>query len=318
MLMSKHSFLLSMALLGAVFSPSLIARMPRTKAHRPIACNTVTISPHIQLENDILLDAFLPVLKLNERLKLHFYRCPKRKVTVGYGSNVEKNPDLLTGVTIFHSGKPLNPNQKRLFLSSFATKTDRELQQYRISVKDANRLMNVFARRAITSIAQHFTDPKTNQSFFYDMPLCMQALCLDIFYDVGEDGFKEYKKFRAALKAKNYELALKESVVYTDKKTRHTHKEREYRKKRMMAVMRIAQKYADKPIGDIARYIQQDNTLHRLPNYSRSALEQQLSIEKNLAIAEKAHIILMKKRRLKVLSRTAMPTISDRLSRQKG
>ena len=294
-----------MALLGTFFSGPLSAATLRTGTAKSIAGRTATALPINQSEKDILLDAYLPILKLNEQLKLHFYRCSKRKVTVGYGSNVEKNSGLLTNVTIFYSGKPLNAAQKKLFLSSMTSKTDAELKQYTISAHDAEKLMRTFAENAITKISQTFTDSKTKKSSFYDLPLCMQALCLDIFYNVGEEGFKGYKKFQAALKAKNYTQALKESVVYTNKTLRKTNKEREYRKKRLLAVMQIVQKYANNPAGDIIHHVQQDNARHQLPNYPQSVLDQQLSIEKGLATAEKAHMMLMQKRAQKALTKVA-------------
>jgi len=170
-----------------------------------------------------------------------FYHKTGDKVTVGYGVNVEANGELLSDIPIYHAGKKLSDPERKAFLDSMTKKDKKSLEQYTISSKDAEYLGKKAMLKEIRNAARFLTREGSKSTFLYDLPFCMQAMAVDICYNVGGGKFQKYKNFKAALLARDYDKALAESVVYTDKKTKATNKKREWSKKRLVDIMRLVQ-----------------------------------------------------------------------------
>jgi len=178
----------------------------------------------------ILTRAYLPLMKLNEGEKLYFYRCTAKKVTVGYGSNIQDNPNLLKGVTVYLNKTPLSDTQRNDFLKNCTSMSDTDLKKYTITRQDAEKM-------ALKSTAQCVLDLKQVPSLKYDLlPLSMQLMCLDIAYNVGKGGFLKYQNFCKWLNAGNFKKALSESTVYTDVKTHKVNQFREDRKQLLFEI----------------------------------------------------------------------------------
>jgi hypothetical protein len=122
-----------------------------------------------------------------------------------------------------------------------------KLAKYTIQPQDAKKLADRGMRYFIGQLESRFKNPKTNQSCFFDLPFCMQGLALDIMYQIGPGKFDQYKKFKAALLARDFETAVKESKVYIDKKAKTVSLDRERRKKRLLRVMKITQAHKNNP-----------------------------------------------------------------------
>lgn len=200
---------------------------------------------------DILWRAYFPMLKQNEGEKLTFYRCAQNKATVGYGSNVQSDPKQLDGITVCYRGKPLSAGQRALFIKGLKNKTAKDLAKYSISRADAEKMAKRTACAAIKSLEKTFTGIR-----FLDLPVPMQALALDIFYNVGNAAFAKYKKFRKALETNNFVQASSESTVYIG--AGKTNKARERRKKRLLNLTQIIQKNANKPLKTIQELVARD------------------------------------------------------------
>ena len=214
--------------------------------------------PGLWYDRRLLIDSFFPMLEMNEKEVLHFYRDTKKKITVGYGSNVQANPSLLSNVTIYHKKKKLTPEEKKVFLSTMASKSKSDLSNYHISQDDAKKMATTTMDQFLTSLSTTFTNPKTKKSFFFELPLCMQALCLDIIYNVGSDGFAKFVKFKKAITARDFSTATKESLVYTDVKNKKFNKNRERLKKRLIRIMKIVQDNFQKKSPQIFASLQAD------------------------------------------------------------
>ena len=61
--------------------------------------------PSHSADSDLLWRSYFPTLKQNEGERFNFYRCSNKKLTVGYGCNIEENQDLIKDIVIFHKGK---------------------------------------------------------------------------------------------------------------------------------------------------------------------------------------------------------------------
>ncbi|MBR6412839.1 MAG: hypothetical protein IKS41_06755 [Alphaproteobacteria bacterium] len=259
---------------------------------RPAPAPKTAASPAPQQKplssGSLLIDSYLPILKVNEGKSLHFYHKKGDKVTVGYGTNVESNPGYLSGVPIFCNGKVLTPVERRTFLATMAAKTKDDLAKYSIRASDAQKMAIMGMRDAILSLVSTFATPR-DKNFFHNLPLCMQALCVDVFYNVGRGNFEKFPKFQSAIRRKDFDEAVKESVVYVDKETRQTNKKREWMKKRLLAVMRVVQANPAVKTDALTQIIEQDyirNTPLTTRVLGRSNLEGELS----MARGEWAHL----------------------------
>ena len=207
---------------------------------------------------ELLIKFYLPMLKRSEAKSwslstllddgtkddetpqtFSFYHKSGDKVTVGYGVNVEAHPELLDDIPIYHYGKELLPEERKKFLADMTKMERGPLEQYTIKAEDAEYLSKKAMLKIMRSTQRILADEKAGKVSLYDLPFCMQALAVDVCYNVGEGKFWTYKKFKAALKERNYEKALAESVVYTNKETKAVNKKREWAKKRLLAIMRI-------------------------------------------------------------------------------
>ena len=238
MSISRRQFLTGLA---GLFAATTFAQASPQKGTTPPA-PTVSAEPPAKLpgmEYDIklLTDSFFPMLRLNEGESFKFYKDSKGIVTVGYGSNVQGNPKRLAGVPVYFQGKPLSAEARKLFIATMKDKTPWMLSQYSITKADAVKMAHADMKKSILHLRRVFSDPKTKQSYFFDLPLCMQALCLDVLYNVGAAKFEKFIKFKGALKNRNFALATRESKVYTDKSKGAVNKGRERRKNRLFRIM---------------------------------------------------------------------------------
>ena len=273
---------------------------PAKPAAKPVQ-RTTTLPSSDLLKGRLLIDSYLPILKVNEGEKLNFYHKPGDKVTVGYGTNVESNPSYLSDVTIYYRGKPLMPAGKKVFLATMAKKNQTDLAQYTITAEDAKKMAIRGMRDSIPKLAKVFATPK-NPASFYGLPLCMQALCLDIFYNVGSANFEKFKKFKAAIQRQDFDTAVKESVVYVDKKKKTTNFKREWMKKRLLAVTRLVQKNSNLRADALERLVTQ-NYEQTTPLSVRILQRSNLKGELSMAIGELTQIRLQ--RREKERARTS-------------
>ena len=289
--------------------------------------------PVVPKDVQLLMESFFPILKLNEGEKFCFYLCAKDKVSVGYGTNLEANPHL------YHNGQKLsmeesikayvqmnkmsaNLAEMKKAKNKKAYKKEKKqvetkLAQYTIQPQDAKKLADKGMRYFIGQLESRFKNPKTNQSCFFDLPLCMQGLALDIMYQIGPSRFANYKKFKAALLARDFETAVKESKVYIDKEAKTVSLNRERRKKRLLRVMKIAQAHKNNP-NAIPQLICQDynatvpavsiRTKWGIPYpYFEKALNRNpdLACELSMAQGEYCHIKLCQKKALEAIKSKA-------------
>ena len=192
-------------------------------------------------DKDLLISSFFPMLAMNEKEVLYFYRDKNKNVTVGYGSNVQSDRSLLSDVSIYHKNKKLTAQEKKKFCDTMTSKSDADLADYTVLRDDAKKMAKVKMNQFITELSTIFSDVKTKKSFFFDIPLCMQALCLDIMYNVGITGFSKFVKFREAVGRRDYVTATRESCVYVNTQQKITNQHRERRKQRLIRIMNIVQ-----------------------------------------------------------------------------
>ena len=174
------------AAIGLAATPG-IARAMKPAPQAPKANSNGVLTQ--KYNEDLLIDSFFPTLAQNEGERLHFYRCARKKVTIGYGTNVQDNPSALTGVSVLHKGQVLTPAQLKSFLDSMKDLTKAQLKKYTVSKTDAKKMAVTGMRTQIQELARRLTDDKTKKSIFFGLPLCMQALCLDISYNIGIEKF---------------------------------------------------------------------------------------------------------------------------------
>ena len=263
---------------------------------------------HRDYDDQLLLDSFIETLKLNEGLRLHFYRCTSEKVTVGYGSNVQANTNLLNGVEIYHQGQALDPVARKNLLKNLKTLPNTELATYTIKEKDAANMAKKFLKASIPEVCEFLCPDRSNQTFFYNLPLCMRALALDIFYNLGETKFQEYKKFRTALRHKDYDKATDESLVYTDTKKKKVNKERERRKHQMRDIMCFVWKRSDRPTSEILAELEADCLKRLQSQMDPASCQRELKCEKLLAIGEIEQMKRQRQRSQAILSRKVPET----------
>ena len=187
-----------------------------------------------------------------------FYHKTGDKITVGYGVNVEANGELLSDIPIYHSGEKLSDTERTVFLDRIKKKTPTNWDQYAITREDAEYLGKKAMLKEIRNAARVLTRDGSKNTFLYELPFCMQAMAVDICYNIGGSGFREYKKFKAALLARDYDKALSESLVYTDKKKKTFNKKREWSKKRLLKIMRLVQGNSSLGEEKIRTLLQQD------------------------------------------------------------
>ena len=204
-----------------------------------------------------------------------------------------------------------------------------KLAQYTIQPQDAKKLADRGMRYFIGQLESRFKNPKTNQSCFFDLPLCMQGLALDIMYQIGPSRFANYKKFKAALLARDFETAVKESKVYIDKDAKTVSLNRERRKKRLLRVMKIAQAHKNNP-NAIPQLICQDynatvpavsiRTKWGIPYpYFEKALNRNpdLACELSMAQGEYCHMKLCQKKALEAIKSKASEKKVDLTSQRR-
>ena len=272
--------------LGLLASTALVgcsegAVLPKKTSRTPTG-----LSP----QEERLVKYFFPMLKRNEDNKKEdappadfpFFHKKGDKVTVGYGVNVEDNHALLGDIDIYHGGKKLSDTEKQTFLDNITTKSNSDLEKYTIKAEDAEYLGKKALVAEIRNTARILTDPN-NKPFLQDLPFCMQALAVDICYNVGQGKFRNYKKFRAALLARDYDKALSESVVYTNKETKDTNKRREWSKKRLVDIMRLVQRNASLGKGKINQILQQDYNANT--SFVRQAMNRHTKFSHEILIA---------------------------------
>ena len=265
--MNRRDFIkgiLALTALTGMSGTKLLAAVP-APAKQPAPAKEQTPKPQKEItppgpeyDRSLLINSFFPMLEINEKEVLHFYRDCKKKITVGYGSNVQANSSLLSNITVFHKGKPLTAEEKKAFLEQMTAKSDRNLSGYRISRKDARKMAKSMLEGFVTKLTTIFTNPKTKKSFFFDLPLCMQALCLDVMYNVGTTGFAKFVKFQKAMTDRDFKTATREALVYTDAKKKTTNKNRERLKKRLIRIMRLVQDNSQKSFPEIYASLQED------------------------------------------------------------
>ena len=264
--------------------------------------------PNLAAKEKILMDSFLPILKVNEGESFSFYHRSGDKVTVGYGTNVEDNIRYLDNVPIFFKGKELSAEERRAFLSTMTSKSNSDLAKYTIRPADAEKMARRGMKEAISDLAQVFKNGN-GTSAFYDLPLCMQALCLDVFYNVGRGNFAEYKKFQAAIRERRFDSAVKQSIVYVDA-DKHTNLKREWMKKRLLAVMRLVQAHPTLQPMLIKKLVEQDYN-RSTPATTRTLKQSNLAGEISMALGELA-LIRLRQQEGRVVAKSNLTPKSDR------
>ena len=267
------------------------------------------VSAPAPTKGQLLIDSYLPILKVNEGESLTFYHKTGDKVTVGYGTNVESNQGYLSDVSIYFKGKALTQEQRKTFFKEMAAKTQDDLAQYSITAADAKKMAVKGMREAITSLEKTFATAK-KADFFHSLPLCMQALCLDVFYNVGKDGFKKFSKFQAAIRGQNYDEAVKQSVVYTNTAKRTTNIKREWMKKRLLSVMRIVQANPKITPSALTQLITRDYE-QKTPLMMRLLQRSNLAGELSMAKGELTHLQQQSKQKAKTPATKPAPSFKD-------
>ena len=228
---------------------------------------TLDIDPTAPKEVQLLMSSYFPMLRLNEGESFTFYRCPAGKVSVGYGTNLEANPSWFKNVSLYKNGEKLSEKESEDVLAKMKKMDKDTLKYYAVSPEDALKLAGKGMRCFIEALEKQLVNPKTKKSILFDLPIPMQALALDVIYNVGpgmvnsqtgkSSGFKSYKKLKEALIARDFNKATEEAKVYVDRKTKAVNLDRERRKKRLVRVMRIVHAYKEAP-SKIAVALQKD------------------------------------------------------------
>lgn len=247
--MSRRQFLKGLFGTGAVLATGAVAYRVSKNSKKPLP----DLNPKLEIadETQLLMDSYFPLLKLNEGENFSFYRCARKKVSVGYGTNFEANPHWFRDIPLYYKGKKLSQKEAINVYTKMTKMSDEELENYTIQPQDARALADKGMKFFIGKLQDQIQNPKTKESVFFELPLCMQALALDVMYNVGvgyysekekkHKGFMAYKKFKAALLSRDFETAMKESKVYVDKNAKTVNLNRERRKKRLYRVMKIVQ-----------------------------------------------------------------------------
>lgn len=263
--MSRRQFLKGLFATGAVLATGTTVYQVSKNSKKPLP----NLNPKLEIEDEtqLLMDSYLPLLKLNEGENFSFYRCARKKVSVGYGTNFEANPHWFQNIPLYHKGKKLSQKESLNVYTRMTKMTDDELENYTIQPQDAKALADKGMKFFIEKLQNQIQNPKTKKSVFFELPLCMQVLALDVMYNVGvgyysekektHKGFMAYKKFKAALLSRDFETATKESKVYINAKDQTVNLNRERRKKRLYRVMKIVQANKNN-LNAIPRLIYQD------------------------------------------------------------
>lgn len=300
--MNRRSFLKGLLALGvSTVLPAgqkLMAAEPVPRKKSIIKSTQNLSASEFSRDQELLISSFFPMLIINEKEVLHFYRDKKENITVGYGINVQSNNTILSDVVIYHKNKKLNATEKKSFLDTMTSKSDSDLSDYTVSRDDAQKMAKLKMNQFITKLSSVFSNSKTQKTFFFDIPLCMQALCLDIMYNVGVTGFSKFVKFKEAIRKRDYTKATDESRVYVNTETKAVNENRERLKKRLIRVMKIVQNNKTKTPEQISALLKADYR-KQVPlqiQIMRGAIEQKS--EKALADGELARMRLLKKRAL--------------------
>lgn len=199
------------------------------------------------------------------------------------------------------------------------SKTKAELKQYTISRTKATIMSLKDMHNRILNLRHLFRDDKTQKPIFFDLPVCMQALCLDVIYNRGIAGFtREYKKFQAAIKRRDFPTAVKESKIYVNAAKRVVNTYRERRKQRFLRILNIVRENKDTSILVIQKKLSQDYVanvpvLVRLLNGTED-----MRSEQALAHGEMEHMRLQKERTQKVAVERAKTNAMRALSQKRG
>lgn len=172
--------------------------------------------------------------------------------------------------------------QKENICNKKLEKFSAELKKYTIQKEDAERMARTDAFNSIKSLKKILIANNSQQTYFFNLPLCMQTLALDIFYNIGGPKFKNYKKFQAALKRGDFATAVKESIVYTNPAEKKVNIGRELRKKRSFDVMNIVrQNYTKKPT-DVLKLVAQN---HEQANLKEAPADRKVNLEVEASLA---------------------------------
>ena len=300
--MNRRSFLKGLLALGAstVFPAGqklMAAESSPSPKNTPKAPQNPARTDGLR-DKELLISSFFPMLVMNEKEVLYFYRDKNKNVTVGYGTNVQSNSAILSGVEIYHKNKKLTATEKKSFIDTMTSKSDAVLSDYTVSREDDKKMAKEKMDEFITELSSVFLNSATKKTAFFDIPLCMQALCLDIMYNVGVTGFSKFVKFKEAIRKRDYVKATDESKVYVNTKTKATNKNRERVKKRLIRVMNIVQNNQNKTPEQISALLKADYK-KQVPlqvQITRGSMEQKC--ENSLAKGELTRIDLLKKRTL--------------------
>lgn len=205
------------------------------KASSPISTvlkSNSTPSKQSATPEQLLIASYFPSLKANEGEVFNFYRCSAGKITVGYGTNVEDNPDIMKGVRLFYSPDgtpehkyPIMEKDKNAFLQRIRNKaniSEETLKKYFIAPEDAKRIAENHLHTFIDGLRTKYLPN------LFKIPIAMQALALDVCYNVGLGKFEQFKNFRAALNSGDYETVVKESSVKVKNIWREERKSRSF------------------------------------------------------------------------------------------
>ena len=241
-------------------------------------------------DREKLFLSYLPVLEANENKILHFYRDSKGRVTVGCGTNIAAHKALFAGLNIpvRYNGKVLSPKARDTFLNRVDRLPGAVLEKYEINEDDAVRLARQTINGFIDDLEKQFKSPadkRKKKVLFFGLPLCMQALALDVLYNVGRDGFKAYVKFDEALRKGDYETAVAESRVLTDKATKKYNVRREIRKKRFLEVCKIVWKSVGKKESLLDVLSQIVDSYDKQGNTNKDPAERRLNLCAETALA---------------------------------
>lgn len=355
MAISRRSFLKGLFATGAVAAvPTILGQIEQKETLKDV---NYSFGKSESKDVRLLMTCFFPMLRINEGELFHFYLCSSNKVSVGYGTNMEANTDWFQNVSLSRDGKKLSQEEsqkcydkmkalskalaekyeklKKGTISKKEVEKERkivktELVRYTIQPMDALKLVEKGMKSFIGVLEKQIVNPKTKKSVFFDLPLCMQALALDIMYQIGPNRFEKYKKFKAALLARDFETATKESKVYLNKEKKTVSLDRERRKKRLIRVMKIAWANKEKP-RLLKSLIEKDYaqnvpalTIRRTakgipyPYWERSAnQEREVPCELKMAIGEINHMDLCRQRAIETVKNQKNTTSTNSVKNTK-
>lgn len=182
--------------------------------------------------------------------------------------------------------KRLETNKQKLNIcDAKVEKYKAELKQFTIQLCDAEKMARTDMSKTFNCLERTCVDPDTKKSYFSDLPICMQIMTLDIYYNIGGPKFDNYQKYQAALRRGDFATATKESTVYTNPVKKEVNINRELRKQRSLAVMNIVQNNYKKNISEILKLIAQDHNQAKL-NEKPGDRKVNLEAEASLAFGE--------------------------------